>query len=120
MLIFLLGSCVSKKKYTALKLSNETLNSRVEELRRELEDCRTARAALQAGNDELRAQNKELSVTNAALLNNVGNMVTLSAKEAENLERSLESIKEKDLFNPTVSNYLENIRSIDEGTLDSV
>ncbi len=97
LLLLLLGSCVSKKKYTSLKMSNETLNSRVEELRRELEDCRTARAALQSGNDELRAQNKELSVTNAALLNNVGNMAMLSAKEAENLERSLESIKEKDL-----------------------
>jgi chemotaxis protein MotB len=37
-----------------------------------------------------------LKKTNYQLLKNVGNMSTLSKKEAENLERSLEQIKEKD------------------------
>ena len=97
LLILLLSSCVSKKKYAAIQASNETLNGRVEELRRELDACRSERATLQTSVEHLRDQNKELSVTNAALLNNVGNMAMLSAKEAENLERSLESIKEKDL-----------------------
>jgi chemotaxis protein MotB len=35
--------------------------------------------------------------TNAALLNNVGQMATLSKQEAVNLEKSLEQIKEQDL-----------------------
>ena len=96
--VLLMGtSCVSKKKYTSLKMSNETLAGRVEELRRELENCKSDLSGQRSSNEELRAQNRELSVTNAALLNNVGNMAMLSAKEAENLERSLESIKEKDL-----------------------
>ena len=47
--------------------------------------------------ESLNAQINRLSNQNAALLNNVGDLATLSKKEAENLERSLESIKEKDL-----------------------
>ncbi|MCB0814849.1 MAG: hypothetical protein KDB87_17015, partial [Flavobacteriales bacterium] len=38
-----------------------------------------------------------LNNTNAALLNNVSQMATLSQKEATNLEKSLEQIKEQDL-----------------------
>ncbi len=97
MLSLLFGSCVSKKKYVTLKASNETLLAKVDGLNRDLESCRAERSNLQTSITHLREQNSELSVTNAALLNNVGNMVTLSAKEAANLERSLESIKEKDL-----------------------
>jgi chemotaxis protein MotB len=97
LLMLFMSSCVSKKRYTAIKTSNDNLANRVEELRRDLEGCRTDLSAQRASNEHLREQNKELNVTNAALLNNVGNMAILSAKEAENLERSLESIREKDL-----------------------
>lgn len=103
-LIVLLGSCVSKKKYTAIKGSNETLLNKVDGLNRDLAACQKSlseaemrNANLQTSNDHLRDQVSEMSVTNAALLANVGNMATLSAKEAENLEKSLENIREKDL-----------------------
>ncbi len=92
-----LGSCVSKKKYTAIQLSNETLHNKLDAANRALDECNTAKAVMQASNNHLRDQVAEMSVTNQALLNNVGNMATLSAKEASNLEKSLESIKEKDL-----------------------
>jgi hypothetical protein len=53
---------------------------------------------MQTSNDHLQAiRCREMSVTNQALLNNVGNMATLSTQEAANLEKSLENIKEKDL-----------------------
>ena len=48
----------------------------------------------------------------ATLLNNVGNMATLSAKEASNLEKSLESIKEKDLQIRNMSDALTKKDSV--------
>lgn len=102
--LLLLGSCVSKKKYTALSLSNQTLHDKLDAANRALNECNAAKTALdgrlsnmQTSNDHLKDQVAEMSVTNQALLNNVGNMATLSAKEASNLEKSLENIKEKDL-----------------------
>ncbi|MFZ1664394.1 MAG: OmpA family protein [Flavobacteriales bacterium] len=92
-----LGSCVSKKKYTAIQLSNETLHGKLDEANRALDACNNKVANMQTSNDHLRDQVSEMSVTNQALLNNVGNMATLSTQEAANLEKSLENIKEKDL-----------------------
>ena len=90
MAALLLSSCVSKKKYAELEaLQQETqdqLNTATVKLNACLED-----------KDRLNAQINQLSNQNSALLNNVGDLATLSKKEAENLERSLESIKEKDL-----------------------
>jgi chemotaxis protein MotB len=91
------ASCVSKKKYTAIQLSNQTLNDKLDACNRARTDCETKLASVQTSNDHLKEQVSEMSMTNQALLNNVGNMATLSTKEAANLEKSLESIKEKDL-----------------------
>ncbi|HEX2616283.1 MAG TPA: OmpA family protein [Flavobacteriales bacterium] len=100
----LLTSCVSKKKYTALQASNQNLLDKATQLENDLAACRGDKSAaetkisnLETSNQHLRDQVSEMSVTNQALLNNVGNMATLSTKEAANLEKSLESIKEKDL-----------------------
>lgn len=86
----LLSSCVSQKKYNELEAKQ-----------RETQDqLNTATVKLNSCLDEKERMNAEvvrLNNTNAALLNNVGDLATLSKKEAENLERSLESIKEKDL-----------------------
>ena len=46
---------------------------------------------------ELRKQNQFLIENNQDLINNMGNLTTLTKKGADNLERSLESLKEKDL-----------------------
>ncbi|MCL6217410.1 OmpA family protein [Zunongwangia pacifica] len=86
----LLSSCVSNKKYAELeakqKETQDQLNTATVKLNACLED-----------KNEMTERIKVLNNTNAALLNNVGDLATLSKKEAENLERSLESIKEKDL-----------------------
>ena len=42
-------------------------------------------------------QNRFLTANNQDLINNIGNLTTLSKKGADNLERSLESMKEKDI-----------------------
>ena len=107
-----LGSCVSKKKYTAIQLSNATLNNKLDAANRALDECNSAKAVMQTSNSHLKEQVAEMSVTNQALLNNVGNMATLSAKEASNLEKSLESIKEKDLQIRNMSEALTKKDSI--------
>ncbi|HET8886777.1 MAG TPA: OmpA family protein [Salinimicrobium sp.] len=88
--VLMLTSCVSKKKYAELeaqhKQTEDMLNTTTVKLNACLED-----------KEELQGQIGTLNNQNAALLNNIGNLATLSTKEAENLERSLESIKEKDL-----------------------
>ncbi len=103
-LIVLFGSCVPKKKHMLLQASNANLIDKADALQRQLDECKAGRAAveaqaanLQTANQHLTDRVNEMSVTNQALLNSMGNMATLSAQEAVNLEKSLERIKEKDL-----------------------
>ncbi|MDX9749650.1 MAG: OmpA family protein [Flavobacteriales bacterium] len=103
-LIVLFGSCVPKKKHMLLQASNANLIDKADALQRQLDECNAGRAAveaqaanLQTANAHLTDRVNEMSVTNQALLNSMGNMATLSAQEAVNLEKSLERIKEKDL-----------------------
>ncbi|PKD19337.1 hypothetical protein APR41_16350 [Salegentibacter salinarum] len=88
--VLLFSSCVSNKKYAELEekqqQTQDELNTATIKLNACLED-----------KQNLNQQISRLNNTNAALLNNVGDLATLSKKEAENLERSLESIKEKDM-----------------------
>lgn len=102
--VLLLASCVSKKEYIVLQGKNTGLAADLEGVKRDLGQCKDEKAALesklanmQTSNDHLKDQVRDLNVTNAALLNNVGNMATLSAQESANLEKSLESMREKDL-----------------------
>ena len=103
----LLSSCVSQKKYAELEaLQQETqdqLNTATVKLNACLED-----------KDRLNETIGRLNNQNSALLNNVGDLATLSKKEAENLERSLESIKEKDL---TIQRMQDAINKKDSVTL---
>ncbi|MBL8000803.1 MAG: flagellar motor protein MotB [Flavobacteriales bacterium] len=104
-LLFLLGtSCVSKKKYTSLSLSNETLRNKLDEANRALDACKGDKSLLESqmavmenSNQHLKDKVTELSNTNAVLLANVGQMATLSKQEAVNLEKSLEQIREQDM-----------------------
>ncbi len=93
----LLSSCVSQKKYADLeakqKETQDLLNSATVKLNSCLEEKATATARLQTLED----QNAFLKANNQELINNMGNLTTLTTKGAENLERSLESLQEKDL-----------------------
>ena len=86
----MLSSCVSQKKYNELEAkqreTQDQLNTATVKLNACLED-----------KERMTGEIGRLNNTNAALLNNVGDLATLSKKEAENMERSLERIKEKDL-----------------------
>lgn len=91
-----LGSCVSKKKYRAIQGSNETLRLHKDSLRRALERCSFEQGNLEEQLSGARQLNAELSANNAAMAKAVGNMAQSSTKDAENMAKTLESLKEKD------------------------
>ena len=95
MVLFLLGglvmtSCVSNKKFRAvqeqLKTTEDLLNTATIKLNSCLKD-----------KELLQSKNEMLAKNNEGLMTNLGNMTMLTQKGADNLERSLESLKEKDL-----------------------
>ena len=93
----LFTSCVSKKQYAELearhKKSQDLLNSATVKLN----DCLEERAGLRAENNSLKSQVASLNATNGDLINQIGDFTDLTKKGAANLEKSLESLKEKDL-----------------------
>jgi chemotaxis protein MotB len=96
-LILVLSSCVSQKKYADLESkqreTQDLLNSATVKLNSCLEDKATADAKLRT----LEEQNAFLKANNQDLINNMGDLTTLTSKGADNLEKSLESLQEKDL-----------------------
>ncbi|MAN26078.1 OmpA family protein [Mesonia sp.] len=107
--VLMLTSCVSKKKYAELeekqKETHDQLNTATIKLNSCLEDKKTKVSYLED-------QVETLKKTNNALLTNQGDLATLSKKGAENLERSLESIKEKDLQIKTMRDAINKKDSV--------
>lgn len=95
-LAILLSACVSQKKYTELETLQQNTKDLLDSTTIKLNSCdeekQTALSALAAAQEQV----KFLKSNNQDLINNLGNLTTLSQKGAENLEKSLESLKEKD------------------------
>ena len=85
-----LTSCVSNKKFRSLQDQLKSTEDLLNTATVKLNSCLKDRELLQSNNELLRKNNE-------GLLTNLGNMTMLTQKGADNLERSLESIKEKDL-----------------------
>jgi len=88
--ILLSTSCVSKKKYTEVSAEAKNATDLLNTATVKLNTCLDEKELLVAENTYLKANNQELITT-------VGNITTLTAKGAENLEKSLESLQERDL-----------------------
>ena len=86
----LLTSCVSKKEYAALEAKNKETQDLLNTCTVKLNSCLEERAGLKATVDGLKETNQHLISTSK-------DMTVLSTKGAENIEKALESIKEKDL-----------------------
>ena len=116
----LLSSCVSQKKYAALeaqhKEAQDLLNSATVKLNSCLEDKAIATSRLQTLED----QNAFLKANNQELINNMGNMTTLTTKGAENLEKSLESLQEKDLTIRKLQNAITRRDSVNLSLVQSL
>ncbi len=93
----LLSSCVSNKKYGELEAKQKETQDLLNSATVKLNDCLEEKATNSSKMKTLQDQNAFLKANNQELINNMGNMTTLTSKGAENLEKSLESLKEKDL-----------------------
>jgi chemotaxis protein MotB len=83
-------SCGTKKKLAECEAKNKEIQDLLNTATVKLNSCL-------AEKEHLTGQVDYLKKNNADLINNMGNMTTLSSKGATNLEKSLESMKEKDL-----------------------
>ena len=86
----LLTSCVSKKKYTDLEARNKETQDLLNTATVKLNSCLEEKAGLAARVDGLKEHNQ-------TLINTSKDMTILTTKGAQNIEKALGSIKEKDL-----------------------
>ena len=93
----LISSCVSQKKFTELEELQQNTKNLLDAATVKLNTCNEDKEAALASLATLEEQNRFLKANNQDLINNIGNLTTLSQKGAENLEMSLESMKEKDI-----------------------
>ena len=93
----LLSSCVSQKKFNELEELQQNTKNLLDSATVKLNTCNEDKEAALASIATLQEQNQFLKANNQDLINNIGNLTTLSQKGAENLEMSLESMKEKDI-----------------------
>ena len=95
--MLLLASCVSKKDYLALeekhKETQDLLNSATVKLNACLSDAAAANARIEAMKEQL----ADLRNSNEALIKSSQDLTELTSKGAENLEKSLESLRESNL-----------------------
>jgi chemotaxis protein MotB len=83
-------SCGTKKKLAELEAKNKECQDLLNSTTVKLNLCLSEKASMSSQIDFLKKNNSEL-------INNMGNMTTLSSQGASNIEKALETIKEKDL-----------------------
>ena len=94
---FVLTSCVSKKKFTALEAQQKETQDLLNSATVKLNSCLSEKDLLNAEKSSLMSQLDYLKKNNSDLINSSKEMTILTTKGAENLEKSLESLREKDL-----------------------
>lgn len=85
-----LTSCGTKKKIAALEAQNKECQDLLNSTTVKLNLCLSEKEALSKQNDYLKQNNSDL-------INNQKELTMLTSKGAQNLEKSLESLREKDL-----------------------
>ncbi|WP_298903002.1 OmpA family protein [uncultured Psychroserpens sp.] len=95
--MLILTSCVSKKEFMALEAKQKETQDLLNTATVKLNSCLSDKAASMARVEAMKEQLADLRKANQDLIDTKGNLTTLTQKGAENLEKSLESLKEKDL-----------------------
>ena len=114
MLTLVTTSCVSKKKYAELEARNKQTEDLLNTATVKLNMCLDEKNNLSYKLESLKNQNDLLKENNQQLINNMGNLTTLTQKGAENLEKSLESLRDKDL---TIKNLRDAVTRRDSVNL---
>lgn len=94
---FALTSCVSKKKFSALEAQQKETQDLLNSATVKLNSCLSEKDLLNAEKSSLMSQLDYLKKNNSDLINSSKEMTVLTTKGAQNLEKSLESLREKDL-----------------------
>ena len=113
-IFILITSCISQKKYLELEDLQRNTKSLLDTASIKLNSCNEEKEAALANLSSMQDQVRFLKSNNQDLINNLGNLTTLSQKGAENLEKSLESMKEKDL---RIQNMQDAVTKKDSVTL---
>ncbi|MEM5565168.1 OmpA family protein [Psychroserpens sp. AS72] len=95
--MLILTSCVSKKEFMALETKQKETQDLLNSATVKLNSCLSDRAAAMARVETMKDQLADLRKSNQDLIDTKGNLTTLTQKGADNLEKSLESLKERDL-----------------------
>ena len=95
--MLVLTSCVSKKEFAALESKQKETQDLLNSATVKLNSCLSDKAASMARVETMKEQLEDLRKSNQDLIDTKGNLTTLTQKGAENLEKSLESLKERDL-----------------------
>ena len=93
-IFMLLTSCISQKKYLELEDLQRNTKSLLDTATIKLNSCNEEKETALANLSSMQDQLRFLKSNNQDLINNLGNLTTLSQKGAENLEKSLESMKD--------------------------
>ncbi len=94
---FVLTSCISKKKYVELETKQKNTQDLLNTATVKLNDCLAERAVSVARATELEGRLADMKKTNSDLIQSSKDLTMLTSKGATNLEKSLESLREKDL-----------------------
>lgn len=105
----LMTSCVSNKKFAEMEGMYETTEDALKTAEMKLSVCEDEKRNMMTS---YQSQIKTLESTNSALLSTSGDFATISKKGAENLERSLESMKEKDVQIKTMRDAINKKDSV--------
>lgn len=95
--MLVLGSCVSKKEYAALQAKQKETQDLLNTATVKLNSCLTDKAAAVARVQSLEERIADLRKTNQDLIQSSKDLTMLTQQGATNLEKSLESLREKDL-----------------------
>ncbi|WP_444671056.1 OmpA/MotB family protein [Flavobacterium columnare] len=90
-------SCVSKKKYAELETKNKETQDLLNTATIKLNSCLEEKSGLNASLTALQNENQNLRKNTSDLINSSKEMTVLTQKGAQNIEKALETIKEKDL-----------------------
>ncbi|MBT8273569.1 MAG: OmpA family protein [Bacteroidia bacterium] len=96
-IMFMLSSCVSKKEYAALEAKQKETQDLLNTATVKLNTCLEERASAMARATALEDQINDLRKSNENLIQSNKDLTMLTAKGAENIEKTLESLREKDL-----------------------
>ncbi|WP_151674688.1 OmpA family protein [Patiriisocius marinus] len=94
---FLFPSCVAKKKYQELEANYQKNKDLLNTATVKLNSCEQDRASANTRIKSLEERIADLKLSNENLISTSKDMTVLTSQGATNLEKSLESLKEKDL-----------------------